>query len=124
MYAFLLEEGDTRVLLAPDELHGWRPPDWLIAPQLDLALLPMGVVEFDVFTGERVIPAEHPVLRTEATFAETLKISVALNARRTLLTHVEESDQLSHDDLTRLASQLQSRGLAIEFAYDTMAIDV
>jgi phosphoribosyl 1,2-cyclic phosphate phosphodiesterase len=84
----------------------------------------MGVVEFDVFSGERVIPAEHPVLRTEATFAGTLEIIATLNARRTIVTHIEESDRLSHDDLTRLASQLQASEQAIEFAYDTMIIDV
>src|SRR5690606_27650817 len=40
VYAFLVEEGDTRALIAPDELHGWSPPDWLDG--LDLAILPMG----------------------------------------------------------------------------------
>ncbi len=49
MYAFLLEEEGKRVLIAPDELVGWDPPQTVRG--LDLAVLPMGVPEFDPFTG-------------------------------------------------------------------------
>ena len=58
VYAFELREGDRRLLLAMDELVGWRPP-----PELrgcDLAVLPMGICEYDPFTGERLIDPEHP----------------------------------------------------------------
>ena len=51
VYAFVLEGGAARVLLAMDELNGWTPPAELGA--FDLAVLPMGIPEFDVFTGER-----------------------------------------------------------------------
>ena len=52
---------------------------------LDLAVLPMGVVEFEPFTGERRVPADHPILRHEATFAQTLSIVDVLGAKRTVL---------------------------------------
>ncbi len=115
VYAFLLDE---RVLIAMDELNGWSPPEKLRG-SLDLAVLPLGIHERDPFTGERKIHAEHPVLRFEATYDETLEIVGALEARRTVLSHVEEMDQLSHDELVRLG-----RRDGFEVAYDTMVLDV
>lgn len=122
VYAFELTEGDTRLLLAMDELNGWAPPP--DARGCDLAVLPMGICEFHVFTGERRIHAEHPVLRYEATFAETLEIVDALDARRVVLSHIEEMDELSHDDLERLGSRLRAEGRPVTFAYDGMTVDV
>ncbi len=104
------------MLVALDELNGWEPSE--IGP-LDLAVLPVGIFELDPFTGERTIHAEHPVLRAEATYAETLEIVSALGARRTVLGHVEHSDGLSHDDLVRLGARD-----GWEPAYDGMLLDL
>lgn len=122
VYAFLLEEGESRILIAPDELVGWQLPDFIHG--VDLAILPMGVVELDPLTGERKIPADHPVLSFEATFAQTLEMVRTIDAGRTILTHIEEQDSYSHDDLGEIASSLNVAGLRIEFAYDTMVVDV
>jgi phosphoribosyl 1,2-cyclic phosphate phosphodiesterase len=122
VYAFLFEGDDKRVLVAPDELFRWEPPEWVTG--LDLAVLPMGVVEHDPFTGERRIPAEHPVLKMEATFAQTLEIVERLRAERVILTHIEEMDGLSFDDLQRLERRLKTSGVAVEFAFDTMFVKV
>lgn len=119
VYAFELREDGRRVLVAMDELHGWTPP-----PELrgwDLALVPMGICERDPFTGERRIHADHPILRFEATFEETIAIVDALEAERVVLSHVEELDGLSHDDLLRLAVRL---GRGITFAWDGLVVDV
>lgn len=121
VYAFLLEEEGKRVLLAPDELVGWDPPQAVRG--LDLAVLPMGIPELDPFTGERMVHADHPVLKAEATWAQTLEIVRKLEAKRTVLTHIEEPFHLSHDDLQRLAARLHREGLNIEFAYDTLQIE-
>lgn len=120
VYAFLVEDEDSRVLIAPDELVGWSPPDSLAG--LDLAIVPMGICEHDPFTGERRIPGEHPVLNEEMTFPETLEVVRALAPRKAILTHIEEDDELGHDDLTRLAEQCQQDGLPIMFAYDLMRV--
>ncbi len=123
VYAFLLTEGEKRVLIAPDELVGWQPPDWL--PRLDLAILPMGIHEFDPFTGARRIPAEHPVLRTEATFYQTLAMLRSLDARQIVLTHIEEAEQIMPEQLDELAAKLQQDdGLPVTFAYDTLVVEV
>lgn len=121
VYAFLLEGEGRRILLAPDEINGWNPP--VEVRGVDLAIVPMGICEFDPFTGERQIAAEHPILKLEATFHETLAIVGALDAGRTVLTHVEEIDALSHDDLLRLAERLRGEGTEVTFAYDTLVIE-
>lgn len=122
VYAFLLEAGTRRVLIAPDELAGWVPPSELRG--LDLAILPMGVVEFNPLSGERQIPENHPVLRSEATYEQTLDIVRRLGARHTVLTHIEEPDGLSYGDLCRVEAALRAEGLNITFAYDTLRIDL
>lgn len=122
VYAFLFEENGKRVLIAPDELVGWQPPDFVRG--VDLAVIPKGIQEFDPFTGERRIPAGHPVLRTEATFRQTLEMVRQMAAERVVMTHIEEADRLSYDDLSRLEKRLQSQGLNVSFAYDTMVLDL
>lgn len=122
VYAFLFEEGERRVLIAPDEVVGWEPPEFVRG--VDLAILPMGVVEHDPLSGERRIPAGHPVLEIEATFAQTLAMIEQINPGRAILTHIEEQDGYSHDELQEIAATLRARGLPLEFAYDTLCVDV
>lgn len=122
VYAFLVEEGDQRVLIAPDELYGWTPSASLDG--LDLAILPMGVAEHHPLTGERLFPADHPVFGEEATFSQTLDIVRAMNPRQVVLSHIEEADCMGYDELTELAGKLQEEGLPIRFAYDGMRIEV
>jgi phosphoribosyl 1,2-cyclic phosphate phosphodiesterase len=122
VYAFLVAARGVRALVAMDELHGWTPPAWLRGLHLDLAILPMGVCEFDPLTGERRLHPEHPILREEATFRETLEMIRALDVERVILAHIEEGDGLGHDDLTDLSQRLRSEGLPIEFAWDTLVV--
>jgi phosphoribosyl 1,2-cyclic phosphate phosphodiesterase len=118
VYAFLVDDGRKRILLAPDETNGWEPSQDV---GVDLAILPMGICEFHPLTGERRIHADHPLLRLEATFAETLEIVERLGASRTVLSHVEEMDGLSYDELRELERRLDGR---VEFAYDGMLLEV
>lgn len=122
VYAFLIEDGHKRLLVAMDELTDWDPPEFVQG--VDLAVLPMGIVEHDPVTGERLIPADHPDLQSEAKFAETIEVARRLSARRTILTHIECQDGLGHDDLRRLAAHVRTRGVEIEFAHDTLQVDV
>lgn len=121
-YAFLLEADGRRLFIAPDELRGWSP-----SPELggiDLAVVPMGIAEYHPLDGVRRVPENHPLLRSEATFRETLHIVTELKAERTVMTHIEEPDGLSYDDLLLLSGRLQAEGISITFAYDTLLIDV
>jgi phosphoribosyl 1,2-cyclic phosphate phosphodiesterase len=88
--------------VAMDETHGWTPPD---LGRLDLAVLPVGVFEHHPYTGERLIPEEFckpPVKKTR--YATALAMARALRAGRTVLSHVEEMDRMSHDELVRLGA--------------------
>jgi phosphoribosyl 1,2-cyclic phosphate phosphodiesterase len=111
------EVDDHRVTSVPmDETHGWATPD--LGP-LDVAVLPVGVFEHHPFTGERLIPEEFcrpPVKKTR--YGQALEMARALGARRTVLSHVEEMDRLSHDELVGLG---QADGW--EPAYDGMVIE-
>jgi phosphoribosyl 1,2-cyclic phosphate phosphodiesterase len=116
-HAFLFERGGRRVLVAMDETHGWTPPE--LGP-LDLAVLPVGVFELHPFTGERMIPEEFckpPVKKTR--YAHALEQVHALAPRRAVLSHVEEMDRLSHDELVRLGAadgwEPAFDGLVVEF---------
>ena len=122
VYAFELIDGESRLLIAMDELNGWSPPAEVRG--CDLAVLPMGICEFDLFTGERLIHEDHPVLVYEATFAETLGIVGELGAKDVVLSHVEEMDCISYDDLVRVEKQLCGEGRNVRFAWDGMTIDV
>jgi len=122
VYAFLLEENGKRVLLAPDELFGWTPPAEVHG--VDLAVIPMGLPEHHPFSGERLIPADHPVLKAEATFEQTLEMVRQMNPKRTVMGHIEEPMQLSYDDLLRLEARLRGEGYTITFSYDGLTIDV
>jgi phosphoribosyl 1,2-cyclic phosphate phosphodiesterase len=115
-HAFLFEGGGRRVLVAMDETHGWTPPDLGL---LDLSVLPVGVFEHHPYTGERLIPEEFcrpPVKKTR--YVQALEMARALGARRTVLSHVEEMDRLSHDELVSLGA---SDGW--EPAFDGMVIE-
>jgi phosphoribosyl 1,2-cyclic phosphate phosphodiesterase len=115
-HAFLFEGEGKRVLVAMDETHGWSPPE---LGRLDLAVLPVGVFELHPFTGERLIPEEFckpPVKKTR--YHQALAQLRALNPARGVLSHVEEMDRLSHDELVRLG---ESDGW--EPAFDGLVLD-
>jgi phosphoribosyl 1,2-cyclic phosphate phosphodiesterase len=122
VYGFLLEEEDKRVFIAPDELYGWQPPANIIG--VDVAILPMGIHEYDIKTGEKRFSREFLERIREASFQDTLKIIEKLQAKKVILTHIEEIDNLSYDDLKEIETKLQAEGLPVRFAYDTMILDI
>lgn len=122
VYAFIFQGHDKRVLIAPDELVGWKPDKSL--GHFDLVIVPMGIANLNPLSGETNIPSDHPVLNLEATFEETLTILEGVHADRIIMTHIEEPDQLSYDDFLELEAILTKQGRNIKFAYDGMIIDV
>ncbi len=122
VYAFLFDDGNRRLLVVMDEMYSWDPPPE--AQGADLAVVPKGIAEFNPFTGERVVPPEHPALLEEATFEQTLEIVEKLSALRVVMTHIEEPDGLGYDELELLAERLRADGSEITFAFDTLIVDV
>lgn len=122
VYAFLFQDSGRRILVVADELNGWNPPPEVQG--VDLAVLPIGIMEYHPLTGQRQIPADHPVLKSEATFEQTLEIAHRLNARQIAFTHFEEPDGLSYDDHQTLAHRLGGEGFNVIMAHDTLVLDV
>jgi phosphoribosyl 1,2-cyclic phosphate phosphodiesterase len=125
VYAFIFESEGKRILIVADELNNWEPSPEIAALEFDVVILPMGVCEFHPLTGERKISSDHPVLKVEATFEETLNVIQKLNANRFILTHFEEIDELSYDEHNEIGESLKKLGYGnIEFAYDTLIVEV
>lgn len=122
VYGYLISNITSKVLIIMDELVGWKVPKDL--GEIDLAILPAGVFEVNPLTGERNITEGHPVLKSECTFLETIEIARELKAKRVILSHIEEPDRISFDDLKRVEEIYRGKGIAFEFAYDRMMVEV
>ncbi len=122
VYAFMLEGEGKRVLIAIDELNNWQPKEAM--KRVDVAILPVGIFEHHPLTGERIFQKDHPVLQEEATFTETLEVIEKLQAKKVLLTHIEELNQLTYQELKKLEAKARKQGFEIEFAYDTQRIQI
>ncbi|MBI5928297.1 MAG: hypothetical protein HY862_03245 [Chloroflexi bacterium] len=125
VYAFLLTEDQTNVLLVVDELFEWIPPPNL--PPIDLLILPASLFEFDPFTGERIIPANHPVLEVESTFTDSLDFIRQLKPKQTILSHIEEPFGFDYDDYGRLSQKLATEQPdlgPVSFAYDQWLVTI
>lgn len=122
VFAQIVEGYGKRLFVAVDELFGWRPTAQL--GHFDLAVLPLGVTEFKPLSGQRHYPLDHPVLRREATLAQTLDVVRVLNADQIVLTHISEVDQLSYDDGLVLEERWRQDGLPITMAYDGLFLEV
>ncbi|CAM3957116.1 MBL fold metallo-hydrolase [Mesobacillus zeae] len=122
VYAFLLEDSGKRILIAMDELNNWNPGKEFEG--VDLAVLPIGIFENHPLTGEELLTPGHPVLKEECTFTETIGIIKTLQAKKTMLTHIEKFTGLSFDVLKEVEKNLNLEGLNVEIAYDTLLIEV
>ena len=118
-YGFLVKDLNIKILIIMDELTNWEPSSQFGG--LDLAVLPIGVFEYHPLTGERLIASEHPVLRNEYTFSETLEVIKKMNPKKTLLTHI---NGLSFNELKKVEEKLIAEGLNIQIAYDTLLVDI
>ncbi len=122
VYAFILEYEGKKMLIAVDELNNWKPDMSMVGT--DLAILPIGIFEFNPLTGERIISENHPVLKEEATFTETVEMIKELKSQKVILTHVEEPNGLGFNEYKELEKKLKDAGLNVEIAYDTQLVNV
>ena len=121
-YAFILKWRNKKLLVVPDELTGnFSQKNF---EGLDLAILPMGIPEFNPLTGKRAMPKGHPLLKSEMSYARTVEISKNLKAKLVIMTHIEEIYGLSYKDYLLLERRFAKQGLKIKFAFDSMLIGV
>lgn len=119
LYAYLLEEDGKRVLLALDDTFHWIPSKDMVG--VDLAVLETGWFGKSP-QGSLLISEDHPIARGEASFEEVLEMVRIINAKRTILTHIEELFGYSYDDLRELEAKY--RDLNLSFAYDGLTVEV
>ncbi len=123
-YAYILSEGAKRVLIAPDEVFGWQPDGAL--GHFDLVVMQTGLFEVHPLTGQRLIPADHPVLQKETTFPQTLDMIRALDADRVVLTHLFAHDVGSYDEINQIQRQVAqddpALGRRMMFAFDRLSV--
>lgn len=113
---FELQYRDKKALIIMDETLGWHPAPYQIG--YDVVMMPIGVVEFHPLTGKRLIREGHGILKGEPTFEKVLDIVRELKAKKVILAHIGEGDQLSYDELLQIQDNLNKEGLPVEFAYD------
>ncbi|MCT4598129.1 MAG: MBL fold metallo-hydrolase [Vallitalea sp.] len=122
VYGYIVSNLTTRILIIMDELVGWKVPESL--GKLDLAIIPAGVFVNHPITGQQNISENHPTLKSECTFRETIDIVGNINAEKIVLSHIEEPDRLSYDDLLMVEKIYKKKGINLEFAYDKMILEV
>jgi len=122
VYGYIISDEDKRVLVIMDELVGWEVPDNI--GTFDLAIVPTGVFATNPITGKENISSDHPTLKSECTFLQTVDIIKNLKAKQIVLSHIEEADGLSYDDLLIVEKMYFDKGIEIKFAYDKMIIEV
>lgn len=122
-YAFILTEGSKRVLIAPDELFGWQPDPAL--GHFDVVVMQAGLMETHPLNGERIFPADHPVLGREATFEQTLDMVRALDAERVILTHLFVHGIASYNEMMQIQRELGQQYPELGnmvFAFDRLSV--
>ncbi|MFD1018646.1 MBL fold metallo-hydrolase [Thalassobacillus hwangdonensis] len=122
VYGFLIENDGRNVLIIMDELNNWQPPEFM--KNIDVAILPAGIFDVHPLTGEILVSPDHPVLKEEATFKETVEVIEKLGAKEVYLTHIEEVNGLSHDTLKVVEEKYAEKGIRFTFAYDTQIISI
>ncbi|MHB8870910.1 MAG: MBL fold metallo-hydrolase [Candidatus Doudnabacteria bacterium] len=122
VYGLTFQNRRKKLVVIPDDMFSWQPTEATL--NADLAILPMGIATINPLTGKRQISKNHPVLVDEATLEQTIEVAHKLEAKKVVLTHIEEHDHLSYADLKKAARKLRRTGMDIEFAYDTMVIEI
>lgn len=114
-FYFEIIENDKRLVYAPCEYHEFkvheesRDIDIFIAHHLFFEDKSIGNPEFD-------FPEE------EDSFEEMLEHAKEMGAKKIIITHIEESIDLNHDELNTICKEKFSTN--IDFGYDGMIIDL
>ncbi|MCB0337288.1 MAG: hypothetical protein KDD62_13315, partial [Bdellovibrionales bacterium] len=120
--AFWIREEDKTTLLVMDEHMGWAPDVEFMSP--DLAILPMGILTICPWTKRRLVPEDHPLMKFEASFQDTLELIQILKPGKVVLLHIEESAQISFEKGKELSEMTSNElNVRVDFAFDQMKID-
>ena len=125
VFGYQIRGDDGCILIIMDELQGWTPSAAVRDTLFDLVYLPIGALDINPITGDRLVDAQHPMLKGEQTIGETLQIMAQLSAASFVLSHIEEPDNITLDLADSLAQYFTAEiGRPVQIAYDTMVVDV
>jgi phosphoribosyl 1,2-cyclic phosphodiesterase len=114
-FYFEIIENNKKMVYAPCEYHEFkvhrdtRDVDLFIAHHLFFEDKTIGDSEFD-------FPEE------EDSFEKMLKHAKEMNAKKIIITHIEEGIDLNHDELNKICKEKFSKD--IDFGYDGMIIEL
>src|SRR6266487_2247740 len=114
-----VQQGGKRVVLALDEIKDWNPGSELLEP--DVLVLETGWFEQDK-QGEQIIPTDHWIRKSEASFEETLELVQKVYPRLAIATHIEELNGRSYVDYLELEKRFKKYKL--RFAYDGFRVSL
>ena len=117
--SYLVHLNGKRVVLALDEIKDWNPGSELLEP--DVLVLETGWFEQDK-EGEQIIPTDHWIRKSEASFEETLELVEKINPRLAIATHIEELNGRSYVDYLELEKGFKKYRL--RFAYDGFRVSL
>ncbi len=125
VFGYTVSDGQKNALIIMDELKGWLPDETIRSTRFDAVYLPFGILDINPVYNKRNIASDHPMLETEATITDTLKIIGELDSDLFVLSHIEEPDNITVD-LARHLEYIYSNqmGKTIRLAHDGMVIDL
>jgi len=122
-FGYCFADGNSRFLVVMDELKRWEPDSAILGTRFDAVYLPLGVLDANPITGERLVDLAHPILEDEQTVEETLAVVQKLDAARFVLSHIEEPDGIGYAFARKLSRHYSKRtGKRIDLAFDGMLV--
>lgn len=124
-FGFDISGKGKRILVIMDELKFWNPGEDILTTAYDFVYLPLGIVDVNPITKKRNINENHTILKDEQTLEETLEYVKRLSSKNYLLSHVEETDEISYSMGIQLGNYCSNlTGKNVRIAYDTQKIEI
>ncbi len=118
---FFIEEGDKKAIYAPCDSKPFPDDKLLEGPDLLIVgnVFPPGPLK-----GGITIPEDNVLRRELFSLDEILKLAEKLDAKRVVITHIEEEWGRSFDELKEIELELKCAYVNVKFAYDGMRIKI
>ena len=114
-YYFMIVEGKSKVVYAPCEYHEFKLYEEV--KNIDV------FIPHHLYFEDKTIGTGADYSDTEDSFEIMLEHSREMNAKRIIVTHIEEAFKLSHTDLNDLC-KTKFRDYHLEFGYDGQIVDI
>lgn len=120
-YGYLFSHEAGRCVVCLDEVKNWIPPRGIEG--VELAILPLGIVERHPLTKEARMARSNPLRECELSWEEALAIGEKIRAKKTIYTHLSEPDNISVEEFKVIGFDLSRKyNRSIEFGHDTQIV--